>query len=300
MTGSQRMRKSYRCTALLILTGCGLLARGAESDDSARGVTFYERFQGSANTLGAVNQLDTSIGFNFNSHFGVAGGLPVYFVRPSSSTTTTTGTVSSNGIGNAYAQVRLTFANPVLNFASTVTGTAPTGDRATGFSTGHATLDWSNYFEHSFSKLTPFGSVGIANSVSDTMFFIRPYTTYGLVTHVEGGARYRVARILTAGFSAYGIQPSGQQTVVSRIVKSGNAGAGSNSGRQKGVFETSNLTTGASDIAKDHGFSTWLQIQPSKSFDLYAGYSRSTQYSLDTVFFGVGLNLGKIFRSLGN
>ena len=284
--------------ALLLIAGANLFGQGADSDDATSGFTFYERFQGSVNTLGAVNQFDTSIGYRFNSHFGVDAGIPVYLVRPSSSTTATTGTPSSNGIGNVYSQVRLTFANPVLNYESTVTGTAPTGDKATGFSTGHATVDWSNSFDHSFSQLTPFASVGIANSVSDTMFFIRPYTTYGFVTHMEGGARYRLARVLTVGASAYEIAPSGQQTVLSRIVKA-NQGTATSNRKNHGVFETANDTTGSSDIAKDHGFSTWVQVPLAKSVDVYAGYSRSTQYSLDTVFYGVSLNLGKAIRSLG-
>ena len=289
------MSQGFSCGVLLLLAG-GHLYAAAESDDSTHGITFYERFQGSVNTLGAVNELDTNVGYKFNSHLGVDGGIPVYFVRPSSVTTSTTGVASSNGIGNVYGQFRLTFANPVVNFESTLTGTAPTGDKATGFSTGHATIDWSNYFDHSFSRLTPFGDIGIGNSVSDTMFFIRPYTTYGLVTHLEGGARYRLARVLSVGASLYEIAPSGQQTVVSRVVK---AQSQSSNRQNRGVFETSNLTTGSSDIAKDHGLSAWFQVHPVKIIDLFAAYTRSTQYSLDTVSFGVTLNLGSAIRSLG-
>jgi hypothetical protein len=288
--------KGFACTVLLFIAGANTFAQGTESDGSTRGLTFYERFQGSVNTLGAVNELDSSLGYKFNSHFGIDGGIPVYFVRPSGAATATTGVASSNGIGNVYGQLRLTFANPMLNFESTVTGTAPTGDKATGFSTGHATVDWNNYFDHSFSRLTPFANLGIANSVSDTMFFIRPYTTYGIVTHVEGGARYRLARVLSVGASLYEIAPSGQQTVVSRVVKA----QSQNSSRQnRGVFETGNLVTGTSDIAKDHGLSAWLQVHPVKTIDLFAAYTRSTQYSLDTISFGVSLNLGSAIRSLG-
>lgn len=287
------MTRSSWCAVLFVLASLKIFAQGAESGDSSRGVTLYERFQGSVNTLGVVNQLDSSVGYNFNSHFAIDGGIPVYFVRPSSSTVTSTGTYSSNGIGNAYAQIHLNFANPVVNFASTVTGTAPTGDKATGFSTGHATVDWSNYFDHSFSRLTPFANLGIANSVSDTMFFVRPYTTYGIVTHLEGGARYRLAHPVSVGVSAYAIEPSGQQTVVSRIVKQGAAASGTSGKPSHGVFETANLTTGSSDIVRDHGFSAWVQLQPASRFDLYAGYTHSAQYSLDTISFGVGFNLGK-------
>src|SRR5579872_3602456 len=125
-----------RRAALLLLAGAAALAQGAESDEATRGFTFTERFQSSINTLGSVNDLDSNIGYNFNSHVSVDGGLPVYFVRPSNSTTSTTSTSSSNGIGNVYGQARVTFANPLVNFESTLTGTAPTGDQATGFSTG--------------------------------------------------------------------------------------------------------------------------------------------------------------------
>lgn len=296
------MFKRFGYASLMLLAGGALFAQSIESDDS-RGFTFYERFQGSVNTLGVVNDLDTSIGYKFNPHFGIDGGLPIYFVHASSSTagaagTGTTSPSSSNGIGNVYGQLRLTFANPVLNYESTLTGTAPTGDKASGFSTGHATVDWSNYFDHSFSSLTPFATIGLANSVSDTTFFVRPYTSYGLVTHVEGGARYRLARMVSVGASLYDIVPSGQQTVISRIVKA-NQGTVTSSRKNQGAFETATVTTGSSDIAKDHGFSTWVQVQPLKTLGFYGGYSRSTEYSLNTLFYGVSLNLGSAIRSLG-
>src|SRR5581483_2350885 len=117
-----------RWGALLIFAGVTVAAHAADSEES--GWTFYERFQSSINSLGAVNQLDNSVGYKFNSHFGVDAGLPVYFVWPSNSSTSTT--PSSNGIGNVYAQARLSLPNPLLNFESTLTGTAPTGDKSTG------------------------------------------------------------------------------------------------------------------------------------------------------------------------
>jgi hypothetical protein len=294
------MHRSLSCGTVLLAVGSGLFAQGAESSAPSRGFTFYERIQGSVNSLGAVTRLDTTVGYNFDSHFSVAGGIPIYFVHPSGSSTAVTGVRSANGIGNAYGQFRLTLANPVVNYASTVTVSAPTGDQATGFSTGHVTADWSNYFEHSVSRLTPFADVGIANSVSDTLFFVRPYTTLGFVTHIQGGARYQLVHGVNAGGLAYAIEPAGQQTVVSRLV-SGQPPASSSGnsrvkGKSQGVFETANTSTGPAGIARDHGFSTWLQLSPASTLDFYAGYTRSTQYDLNTFFFGVGVNLGKVIR----
>jgi hypothetical protein len=67
----------------------------------------------------------------------------------------------------------------------------------------------------------------------------------------------------------------------------------------KPVFETEPVAKGSADIARDHGFSTWLIVSPASYLDLYAGYVRSAQFSLNTVSFGVGVSVGKLFRQGG-
>ena len=296
----ERMLRSI--AAVVCLAASGLVAQ--ESGESGR-VTFEGRMQGSSNSLGNVTRLDTSAGYLFTKHWSVSLGVPYYFVNPSSSTQASTGTGSFNGVGNVFSELRFTLAHPVVSYVSTVTGTAPTGDRNKGLSTGHATVDWSNYFERGFGPLTPFGEIGIANAVSDTQFFVRPYTSYGFVSHAQGGARYRLARWMNVGGSGYVIQPSGQQTVVSRVVTRRGASVpagvpaavpGAARGLLKQAFETESITTGPADIARDHGVSTWATLGVRPTLNIYAGYTRSTRYSLDTVFFGVGF---RIRRSLG-
>jgi len=293
------MKKPLFALAAAALLAGSTLAQ--ENESSPHGFSFSERLQGSANSLGLVNKLDSTLAYAFNSHFTVDGGVPLYFVRPSSSTIAATGVGSSNGIGNVYLQARFSLVNPILNYSSTVTGTAPTGDKAAGLSTGHATADWTNYFDRSFSHWTPFFDIGLANSVSDTMYFVRPYTSYGPIAHLEGGVRYKFARLFSLGGSAYSIDPWSQQTVISRLIKAqGQPPAGASSGKNNGVFQNAHATTGSSGIAADHGISTWLLFEPARSFNLYAGFTRSTEYSLNTVFFGVGLSLGRGSQPLGN
>jgi hypothetical protein len=188
------------------------------ADDESRGMIFYGRFLGSSNTLGNFLRLDTTLGYSFNKYFSIDGGLPVFFVRPSGMTTALAGAKSTNGIGNAYLELRFALANPLVNYSSVVTGSAPTGDKNTGLSTGRATIDFTNRFHRSFSRLTPFGAIGLANTVSDTPLFIRPYTTLGFVTHFEAGGTYRATRFLDAGAAAYAIEPAGRQTVVSELL----------------------------------------------------------------------------------
>jgi hypothetical protein len=300
------------CVAVGLLVAGHLWAQSSESGTSSA-FTFEPRIQGSYNSLGAVTRLDATPGYIFNSHWSVAAGIPYYFVSPSSSTTATTGASAFNGLGDVYAQVRLTILNPTVNYVSTVTGTAPTGDRSVGLSTGHATVDWSNYFDHSFGRFTPFAEIGIANAISDTQFFIRPYTSYGFVAHVQAGGRYRLARWLNAAASGYAIEGSGQQTIISRIgapqkqsVPTGAASAIGNSkspaatappglihSASQRVFETNAVTTGSASLARDEGFSGWLQFGSSRLFNLYVGYTRSTRYDLNTLFFGIGTSLRK-------
>jgi hypothetical protein len=312
--------RRMRIPVLLLCVKAALTAQSSESGGSPHGITFDASVQGSTSPLGAVTKLDPSAGYIFNRFWSVDVGLPFYFIAPSSSTTAATGSTSAEGIGNVYTTVRFTLLNPLVNYVSTVTGTAPTGDRNKGLSTGHATVDWSNYFDRGFGRLTPFAEIGIANAVSDTEFFIRPYTTYGFVTHGQGGARYRFASWFTVNASAYAIEPAGQQTVVSRIVpaagphaavnvpatsasaSAGRAGAAGSlpptavgAGRNKPVFETTTVTTGSAAIARDNGLSTWVTLGPARPFHVYAGYTRSLQYDLDSIFFGVAVGFRKLF-----
>jgi len=280
---------------LLVTLLLSQAAVAAETGEDGNGFLLNERIQGSASTLGLITKFDTSAGYQFNRYLAVEAGLPVYFVNPSSSFSQATGTQAATGIGNVYADVRLSLENPLVNYTSLATVAAPTGDKATGFSTGHVTYDWSNLFDRSFGHVTPFGNLGIANTITDTPFFIRPFSSFGFVTHVEGGASYRLFRRLSVGASVYAIEPSGQQTVVSKLIPGKNAGG--NSGRSHhGVFETASVTVGNASIARDDGFSAWFSARPSRYATFLIGYNRSVEYALDSVFFGLNFNLSPLVR----
>jgi hypothetical protein len=289
--------------AFVYLCEFALLMPGLSAADESHGVIFYERFLGSSNTLGNVFRLDTTVGYSFDKHFSIDGGLPVFFIRPSDTTISSGGMAATNGIGNAYLEVRFALANPLVNYSSVVTGSAPTGDKNRGLSTGRATVDWTNHFDRSFSRLTPFGNIGFANTVSDTPLFVRPYTTLGFVTHLEGGVVYRLAKFLGAGAAAYAIEPAGQQTVISQLIgktATASAQSGKSNGRHghQGVFESTHSSVGPADLVRDDGFSVWGSIRPAKALTLQVGYTRSIHYALNTVSFGIGVNLGSVVRNL--
>jgi len=258
------------------------------------GFTSYAEFGGTSNSDGQIYELNSSVGYNFSQHFGVDMGVPIYFVRASS--TTTAGT-SNNGFGNPYLDMRVKFQNPAVNFGSMLTGYAPLADSKKGLSTGRGTFDWTNHFDHSFSNLRPFGEVGIANTITDSRLFIRPFTTLGFNAHFQGGANYDLWKSVSVGASAYDIMPSGQQTVFSKVAgTSGNAGSASH-GR---VFQSNQQTTGSADIARDNGFSTWIDASPGRYVEMRLSFTRSIHYDLNSVSFTIGLNLGQLYHRSAN
>jgi len=277
----------FFCAAILVL---GLAVPAQAAADEEQGWSFSGAFSGSSNSSGVVTKLDPVLGYNFNKHFSTYTGVPFYFVNLSSSATTvTTNGGSMNGIGNAFLGFRARTDSEVLNYSSTLEFTAPTGDKSRGFSTGRMTVDWTNRFSRQFSSLTPFASVGVANTVSDTAFFVRPFSSLGTVGHFEGGATYDVAPLVRVGASAYAVRGSGEQRIISKIKRSLSS-QGPGSGRP--IFETLPETVSTADAINDHGLSTWFAISP-KSVNLYAGYSRSVNYDFNTLFFGVGFHLGR-------
>jgi len=242
--------------------------------------------------------IETNNGCDSIRYSGVRWSETVYFVNASSTTTTKTSSGFVNGIGNVYVGFRLGVDSDAVNYASNLVFTAPTGDKDKGFSTGRATVDWNNNFSRKFSSVTPFGNVGIANTISDTSFFVRPFTSLGFVGHFDGGATVSLSQFVDVGASAYAVRASGQQRIISKIRKRQSTTTSSSSGPGQGaaknrVFETSSETVGSADIANDHGVSAWLGVSPRSSVDFQIGYTRSVGYDLDTLFFGVGFRFGK-------
>ncbi len=281
-----------RCAVLPLIAWIAIATASAVAQSGPKpaaqdssGFTSYVQFGGTSNSQGQIYELNTSVGYDFSRRLGVDVGVPFYFIRPSSST----GGTSTNGVGNPFVDVRLKLSNRAVNFGSVLTGFVPVGDSKKGLSTGRGTFDWTNHFDHSFSQLTPFVNVGVANTIVSTPMFVRPYTTLGFNAHFEAGANYDIWKFFSVGASAYDILPTGQQTVFSRVAH----GAAVQHGR---VFEGNQQTTGTADIAKDNGFSTWVDASPGKLVDLELGFTRSMHYDLNSVSFMLGFNLKEFYR----
>jgi hypothetical protein len=294
----QRMRTRVSSSlALLILTiifSCLTCAQNqpkpAATDNT--GWTSYVQFVGTSNADGQVFQAQTSAGYSFTERFGMDFGLPVYFVHASSSNA---GGVSGHGVGNPWVDLRYKVLTPRLNYGIMLTGSAPLGDSKLGLSTGRATFDWNNRVERTFAPLTPFLEAGLANSIADSRLFLRPYTTLGMNAHFQAGTNINVWKRVSVGASLYDIAPFGNQTVFSRVT--GASGAPNNPGASHGRnFQATQQTTGTSAIARDNGFSTWLDAGLSRYLDAEIGFTRSVHYDLNSVSFAFGFNLGRLLH----
>lgn len=254
------------------------------------GLTSHVEFGGTTNSAGQVYELNSSVGYTFTKHFGMDFGLPVYFVNASSSAA---GSASGSGVGNPSVVLRWKYLHPSVNFASVVTGSAPLGDSKLGLSTGRATFDWTNRFDHSFSQVTPFLEAGFSNTTTDSKLFLRPYTSLGLNTHFRGGVEVDVWRFISVGGSAYDILPFGNQTVFSRVSGATGNGTAASHGR---TFQSGQQTTGGANITRDNGFSTWLDASLNSYLDAELGYTRSVPYDFNSVSFSLDLNVGRLAR----
>ncbi len=291
------MRRIFPFAVLLLGVSLGLLPvlRAQSKEDSGKGLIWNESVIGTSSSLGTVTRFDSTLGYNFNRYFAVDFGVPFLFVHASSSSTTAT-LRSANGIGDVYLDLRFTLRNPAVNFISTIRGSAPTGSTSNGFSTGRATVNWNNHFDRTFGRVTPYAELGVANTAPDTAYFVRPSTTLGLTGHFEGGAAVNLARLLNFHASAYAIEPSGQQKVFSKFLTGSSAPAGPAASHGR-FFQTAHETVGSADIARDHGFSLGFDSRPFGALDLAIGYTRSVTFDLNTLYFGVGVNLARLLGS---
>src|SRR5262249_40257266 len=168
-------------------------ASNTEATDDTKGFTEAETFQGTVNSQSDVMKLDSNLGYNFNKHFGIFGGVPVYFAHVSSitttigTTTTTTPARTETGLGNVYMGLLFQAPNPKLESGGPIPAGAPTGGKPHGPTPRPARNRWDHRFEHSFPHFPPFFEGGLANTVPDSRFFTRTFTSLGAVSHLEEG-----------------------------------------------------------------------------------------------------------------
>jgi hypothetical protein len=320
-------------TAIFVMFTAAFLvspARGQDSGSSAPGQTTdrrteqaldikgfneYENFRGMVNHSGSLLKLDSSLGYDFNSHFGLFAGVPLYFANDTSNTPGQS-RVHDAGAGDVYFGVETYVPNRIVNYDSRLTISAPTGRVSKGFSPGQTTVDWNNRFRRRFGRLAPFVAAGIGNTVPDSELVTRNFISVGSVSHFEEGAEFDVVRRVYIGGSAYQIVPFGEQKVFNRFETavrrddhggggSGNSGPGGGADGHDGgpapnappPGDSGQPSATGNDLTREHGFDAWVGFEPTRVMRMELGYSRSVTFNLNSFSFNVGLNVGRLFRS---
>lgn len=259
------------------------------------------RFEGSTSGDGSVYDLGMGAGYNFSHRFGVDLGIPYFFVgTPTSVKGKNPTAVPGNGLGDLGANIRFFLPGKATNFASTIHLGAPSGAKSKGFSTGHATWNWSNHIEHGWGNFTPYIDAGVGNSVPDTRYFRRPFMTFGYNAAFEAGTQADAGPISLSA-SAYDVAPWGPQTVVSRVFRCSSGAkcfaAGKTTNRKN--YLNSSVSSGDASLARDNGFNASAEFKPKslKTVDFEVDYSRSVPLRLNTFSFGIALDIAGVLRS---
>lgn len=262
------------------------------------GWTLGTRFEGSSSSDGSIYDVGTAVGRNFSPHFGVDLGVPFYFIgTPSSTKQSNPNAVSGIGIGTLFVDSRLNYPGEFLNYASAVHLTAPTGSTSKGLSTGHATWNLGNHFDHAFGDFSPFLNAGVGNTVMDTRYFHRPFITFGYNAQFEGGLEFDPGKFSFSA-SAYDVAPWGNQTVISRVFrcgKSSHCSAGGPTTNRKSYKDTS-VSSGPADLVRDNGINAGIDFKPTSHLDLEFDFSHSVPLQLNSYSFGIGVDLSWLLQ----
>jgi len=299
---------------LLLLLAAFALAPGAllaQSSDTSRGWLWNTSFYGytypertlppdaSGFSEGTVRSqswlLSNSFGYRVNRYAAFFADLPVYFVhvcRTDSAGARTCG--NNNGQGDLGFSGQFDLGAEVVHFTSVATVRVPTGDEQKGLGAGAVTGAWSNTLSAHLAGFSPFVNVTLANSLSETGSFQRPFRSRGFITELSGGLEQRVIPKFHVGGSVYRVFPSGEQTTFGRFRLLGLPVGGLGLDRRR--LPILGETTGTADLTRDYGGSLWARVPIHRNVQFQVAYTRSVHHNFHVISYGVWLNFSPLLR----
>ncbi len=294
------LRKTILAAVSTALLASAAFAQSSKQTDPAdeRGLVSFSEFSGTFDSSGHVAKLDSWVGYNLSEHFGADFGVPLYLAGGSVTSTTGSKTsFSATGMGAPYIAVRAMYKDDSFRYAGRFAIYLPAGDATAGLSTGQTSIDWTNRFENSFGRVTPFGSVGIANTVNDMAHYNRPYTSYGNNFHLEGGTDVDITNKVSVGGSLYDVFPWGTQTIYSRAVPKGSIALPAQSNGKSHAFQQNSFFAGGADLAKDDGVSFWTDYSPVPYLTAEAAFTRSIEFAMNSASITLRFNVGYLAKA---
>lgn len=276
----------------------------APSLDDTTGPTAFVQLQAGGYSKSVVSSVDINLGYNLTDHLGADIGLPIFYVRSPLTLVIGSDWKTSTLLGDPYIDVRYKLSKAGIKLTTVVTGTVPVSSPERVFTTGRAGVDWFNHIEpaKSLGRITPFLNVGAANSTITRYYMPRPYSigrpyqTLGLIGDGEVGLSGKLPFGIVLGASAYGLLPSGQQKVFSRLVTPGSTVVGEFTDNRYyfNAFET----TGPASIARDNGYSGWIEYNKVPKLSLQIGYTHSVHYRYDMITLMLNFNGTELIRTI--
>jgi hypothetical protein len=278
-----------------------------EKQSSPTGPTAFAQFAVNSTPLGAVAAWDFNLGYNLTRHISADFGLPFYTVRSPFSVYTNKDWRYTTIIGTPYVDVKYTTTRSGVNITSILTGAIGASGVRT-YSTGRTVADWFNHFDHEYQVMgstatfTPFLNVGAGNGSFDRAVMARPYNicrlyeSFGFIGNGEVGGTIKLFHHYGIGGSAYVFMPGGPQKVYSRLVSPDSLLA--SDGHYERYFDAAFLTVGPSKIAKDNGYSAWLEVTRFRNLSIDVAYTRSVHYAFDSAFIMLKYDLTPLLRNL--
>src|SRR5579864_2316480 len=160
------MKNFCRLAAVCLLaasSSCVAQLKNESSSKDVRGFSWSQTSTGTHDsTSGWSSILDSSVRYDFSRIFGVELGVPYYMSHNGYDSTkvvrlnqTPPLVASYNSLGDTYLTLHFAAPGTWFGYKATITGTAPTGDTSSGISTGRATFDLNNHFDHTWNFVTP-------------------------------------------------------------------------------------------------------------------------------------------------
>jgi hypothetical protein len=299
------MKNSCCLAAVFLLaawSSCVAQSPSKASANDVRGFTWSQTATGTHDSVsGWSSILDSSVRYDLNRVFGMELGVPYYMSHNGYDSTKGVRlnqnpplVASYNSLGDAYLTLHFAAPGTWVGYKSTLTGTAPTGDTSSGISTGRATFDFNNHFDHAWGFFTPLVEFGIGDSSALVNKAVRrPYTTLGPLSHYKAGASFDFLRVFSFESSGYEDLPIGDQKVYSHVLRRSKTGSIVRVvNGEKRRFARVAVDTGQG-ILEDNGLTGALTIDLGRHMNLTGSYQRSLRQSGDTVVIGVSYTFGK-------
>jgi hypothetical protein len=279
------------------------------------GLTGFVQIQATSTPLGLVTTVDTDLGFNLTHRFGGDVGIPVFFVRSPFSQYTDRDWSWTALWGDPYVDLHYRRSGSGVNYLSVLTGTIPASTTTRIFTTGRFGVDWFNHLDTKVGGFSPFVNFGAANGTVNRYYMPRPYSmarlyqTLGFIGDFEGGTDFQIRPGVKLGASAYALVPGGPQKVFSRLVAPGSAVVGDfdhnryfyhqfETISQTHLDQNENEPLLSSEIARDNGYSAWVEIGKEQGVTLLVGYTRSVHYAYDAVNVSLNFNATSLLKFL--